>query len=367
MEDTSSVYSESILGDAVPGGLVIPYNPSVNKKEYRNDKKCTVCQKSFNMMGSMKKHFCKFCYRGVCIKCSNQAAFHPELNTNVRVCDSCYNMAVLQSVSENCQQEVAKQRTLAESAKEVLMAEVKSKNAARLEKDKLSAEYEELSEALGNEEYELNKKLNDLRTANIKSGTNSEMMINKYNSMSTESREKDIRIERLNQELKRMKEDTGTDKEKVAQIRQLLSDQENENLQLKQSLKKLEEQNETEIPGFRMSKEAELSNSIQRLKEQIYEIEKQNKNLKLKLKELKEEKASRNSNVSYLSNQLSQHSNPNSTVDSASIRYLKEQLSNQQGEIIVLKRQLDSNYSELSEDPEFHTEPARGRCNCSIL
>ena len=74
---------------------------------YKKDKTCLVCKKSFSMMGAMKKHYCKFCFHGVCAGCSKHRA--PDItNKNVRICDSCYQRAIQDQVRDNLQKDLDK-------------------------------------------------------------------------------------------------------------------------------------------------------------------------------------------------------------------------------------------------------------------
>lgn len=58
---------------------------------YAEDSKmCSICFITFSFLGP-SKHFCSFCFRAVCSKCSMQKAFHSDSKSVKKICDTCYS------------------------------------------------------------------------------------------------------------------------------------------------------------------------------------------------------------------------------------------------------------------------------------
>ena len=68
----------------------------IDKNAYHQDKNCVICNSKFGNIGITitKKYFCKFCYRGVCEKCSEN-----RVNNN-RCCKKCF-LPTVQEAPEN--------------------------------------------------------------------------------------------------------------------------------------------------------------------------------------------------------------------------------------------------------------------------
>ena len=93
-----------------PSIIESPFGPTVTFKGklaedrilYKKDKKCIFCGDAFGFgILHAKKHYCKFCYRGICAKCSPKSAFHPEDKKNLRICNFCCENSVKESFSES--------------------------------------------------------------------------------------------------------------------------------------------------------------------------------------------------------------------------------------------------------------------------
>ena len=93
-----------------PSIIESPFGPTItfrgklaeDRTLYKKDKKCIFCGDSFGLgILHAKKHYCKFCYRGICSKCSPKSAFHPEDKKNLRICNFCCENIVKESFSES--------------------------------------------------------------------------------------------------------------------------------------------------------------------------------------------------------------------------------------------------------------------------
>ncbi|OMJ67630.1 hypothetical protein SteCoe_35151 [Stentor coeruleus] len=69
--------------------------------KFQADKNCAVCQIAFGIIGIVhaKKYLCKFCYRGVCNKCSPEKFVHPIDKQECRICVACVEKVMEKSLS----------------------------------------------------------------------------------------------------------------------------------------------------------------------------------------------------------------------------------------------------------------------------
>ncbi|OMJ82663.1 hypothetical protein SteCoe_16586 [Stentor coeruleus] len=69
--------------------------------KFQTDKNCAVCQIAFGLIGIVhaKKYLCKFCYRGVCNKCSPEKIMHPIEKQECRICIACVEKVMEKSLS----------------------------------------------------------------------------------------------------------------------------------------------------------------------------------------------------------------------------------------------------------------------------
>ena len=103
-ESVTSTISESMHTTDLFDALELGKDPQA----YKLDKNCRICSTKFGKIGIMhaRKHYCKFCYRGVCAKCSPQVAVHPVQLKRLRVCNTCCQKAVINKFTENLKLEI---------------------------------------------------------------------------------------------------------------------------------------------------------------------------------------------------------------------------------------------------------------------
>ena len=117
-ESVHSTFSESMQANDLFDSLELGKDPSA----YKIDKNCTVCGCKFGKIGIMhaRKHYCKFCYRGVCATCSPQVAVHPVKHTKLRVCNKCCQKAVINKFTEHFRLDIEVERHRKEGIKKEL-------------------------------------------------------------------------------------------------------------------------------------------------------------------------------------------------------------------------------------------------------
>ena len=114
-ESVHSTFSESMQTTDLYDTLELGKDPNA----YKNNKNCTICGCKFGKIGirNARKHYCKFCYRGVCATCSPQVAVHPVKHTKLRVCNKCCQTAVINKYTEHFKLDIEVERHRKEGIK----------------------------------------------------------------------------------------------------------------------------------------------------------------------------------------------------------------------------------------------------------
>ena len=78
------------------------------KSQYTTDSRCLRCDAKFGfgLMKYVKKHWCKFCGRGVCSNCSPQKVPNPETSRIDRICNLCYQRVMTDHFKKTLDQEI---------------------------------------------------------------------------------------------------------------------------------------------------------------------------------------------------------------------------------------------------------------------
>lgn len=99
---------------------------SSNTQAYKSQNNCAVCvsivKKSH--FSKNRKYYCKFCYKAVCINCSNLKCFHPILNQAKRICIACFNEAIRKQVKETTKDLISKYIKVAIEESKVNIGEI---------------------------------------------------------------------------------------------------------------------------------------------------------------------------------------------------------------------------------------------------
>lgn len=97
-----------------------------NTQAYKSQNNCAVCvaivKKSH--FSKNRKYYCKFCYKAVCINCSNLKCFHPILNQAKRICIACFNSAIRKQVKESTKDLISKYIKVAIEESKVNIGEI---------------------------------------------------------------------------------------------------------------------------------------------------------------------------------------------------------------------------------------------------
>ena len=321
-------------------------DPNAHKK----DKACTVCSKSFSMMGSMKKHFCKFCFRGVCGGCSKHSAPDPSKaynpsdsskTTNVRICDSCYQKAIQDQVRDNLQKDLDKEKAEISEIQQKLAVENEQRKNESYRRDFLERKLQEIRIENSRKEKELIDQSEKL-TKEIK---NMELDIEELtkilNNAENEKKAKDDKIFSLKQEISLLKSETQGDIDKIAELRKLVEEQELENERLSNELSyHAEVSADGDDPLSKTSLMDGLKLKYSQAKEQHKEMKKENENLKRKLAGLREENATKKAEIAKLEEGGGRKRSMSRV--SSDIKELEDQLVYQQQEIARLNEKINA-------------------------
>lgn len=156
--------TDLILNSSISPAFILPIlNPSpsanFNSEEYKYKKSCKICTIPLKITKLHSRHRlrqCKFCYDAVCDPCSSLKLSHPSHESEQRICVSCLNSTIKNSLRSNMDQQISNKR------RESLTLLIKEKQ----EIFKIQKRVEELinlCDAKSNELLEKNKEIEKLK------------------------------------------------------------------------------------------------------------------------------------------------------------------------------------------------------------
>lgn len=291
--DINFSFIESTSGPTVSFKGKLPED----RKLYKKDKKCVFCAQTFGIgILNAKKHFCKFCYRGICAKCSPKVAFHPEDRRNLRICNFCCEDSVKESFAEGFQIRAAEIQQQIQSYKKesaqvfneiqlILKDIYKFENLIRLEQEnwkEILDKHKNLPE-LTKEKSLLNSKFQNFML--------------KYEDIKKFFSIQDSKISKLGLAVQIERKNSLSQKQTLAELKTHLSEIQDARLHLhtrgyKRSssvvLSEPEKKEESEF-NAQVIRNFELESQNLRLQMEIEKIENQNQELAIRLRSLKEE------------------------------------------------------------------------------
>ncbi|CAG9333539.1 unnamed protein product [Blepharisma stoltei] len=349
------------------------FDPSADRNAWKQDKVCSVCYQSFSMMGNGKKHYCKFCFRGVCGNCSMHKGLQPERNAALRICDNCYHRGIEDQVKSNFERELEREKQETLEVEENIKLEKKNNNKELLEIKLLKDKIEKCKQELTRKETELANQAASLKDDMKNMESDSDALYENLEIIKNEIRTKESKIAALREELQGVKKQCEVDRKRVMDLKNAIDEQEKENLKVQESLNLLEDKEkraeENNLNVIKAEKDVKLK--IQKTKEQLEEARKDNENLRKRLLPLRQERDRRVSELEELENKV-QETREEEKRTTDQVKYLKEKSEAQKQEIIRLQAKVNKN-NEAQELVDGHSsetssvEPeARGRCKCII-
>lgn len=101
-EEESVMLDNPNLPINVPADLLPKY-----REMWKTDKQCLMCGVGFGL--TQHKYRCKFCYRGVCAKCSKHLFLHPELQMPKRCCNRCFRRFISSTLRDEIDTKIYEQ------------------------------------------------------------------------------------------------------------------------------------------------------------------------------------------------------------------------------------------------------------------
>ena len=235
-ESVNSTFSESMQTTENFENLELGKDPNA----YKKDKNCIICNTKFGKIGiaHARKHFCKFCYRGVCAKCSPQVAFHPTKRTKLRVCNNCCQKSVINKFSESFRIEI-------DDLREKIIQDSKELEETHQETENITKEANELEENLKEEQEKELKLIQDQRPVfelernhKIKQ-EKMEVLLKKSKKDADEIRQKDLALQNYEKELENLKKLKKEKEIEIIKIRDELSEKQDEQIVISRKIEKL--------------------------------------------------------------------------------------------------------------------------------
>ncbi|OMJ69547.1 hypothetical protein SteCoe_32707 [Stentor coeruleus] len=275
-----------------------------DKIAYKKDKNCIICQAKFGKVGIVhaRKHYCKFCYRGVCAKCSPQVAVHPVERKKLRVCNNCCQKAVINKYTEQFRMDIdhvkLQQDSVNEEIQKILSERAKIKeDTENLENLIESEQAKELTYIqLKKSNHELEKKLESKKVQN-------EKLMKEHKLKKTELDSQDKNYQKLVAVIENLKETIKSCKEECVKLNNELAEKQDEKISIKKQIEeriaKISENQKSkedfnkiekvkaELNGLQIQVEKEMTEKNGMIKE-ISELRDENDALSFKLKVAKE-------------------------------------------------------------------------------
>ncbi|CAG9322668.1 unnamed protein product [Blepharisma stoltei] len=104
--------SDSLILSNIVNFQLIIIDPNVNKDIYLMDSSCLICKNKFIL--ARHKYRCKFCWHGVCAKCSKQKTYHPTYECAKRICDECFKAYIYKLSNASIENEVSRSKKVIE-------------------------------------------------------------------------------------------------------------------------------------------------------------------------------------------------------------------------------------------------------------
>lgn len=307
---------------------------------YKKDKSCGVCQKSFSIIGSMKKLYCKICYRGVCAGCSKHRA--PDINgKNSRICDSCYQKTIHGQVKDSLQKEVDRVAEEIEEIQKSLVLEKEQRKHESYRRDLLERQLEQAKVENRMKEKKLVQKSEELEEEIKIMRVKIEEFTKVLAGADSIKNKMDAEIDGLRQETNLLRGEAQADIDKISDLKRLIEEQDLENQRLEKELQSHKSVlGDNDDPYIKENLMDELKFKLANANETFKESKKDNEAMKKKLAALKEANSEKKLEISRIDD-VNVRKRSVSKI-SLNIKELEDQLVYQQQEIERLQAKLNS-------------------------
>lgn len=258
-----------------------------DKSAYKKDKNCIICQAKFGKVGIVhaRKHYCKFCYRGVCAKCSPQVAIHPIERKKLRACNNCCQKAVINKFTEQFRMDIDHVKLQQDSAND----EIQKISLERTKIKEDTEKFEKLIEAEQAKELtyiQLRKSNHKLKKKLESNKEKSEKLMKEHKLKKTELDGQEKNYQKLTAVIENLKETLKSCKEECIKLNNELAERQDEKI----SIKKRIEERIAKISESQKSKED--FNKIEKIKAELnglqIQVEKEMTEKNIMIKEITE-------------------------------------------------------------------------------
>ncbi|CAG9316429.1 unnamed protein product [Blepharisma stoltei] len=256
VEEASDTSANSSLLDNSRSILEFNFDLPQDRDHYKKDKKCTVCKTKFGKVGlvNFKKYCCKFCYKGVCLKCSPKQVMHPETLKLERICSNCYQKSKEAQVVEKQEQNLIAVQQIRQEVIAKVEEENQSKNKNKQNAKILAEKYEKLKLEKDQELSRLNdviKQLNEQRDTLI---DNFQQTKEKMNKVQEEMANRDKLQNDLDNDLSGIISSSERDRNEIGQLRNNLAQIQDEHVRLIRQIEEMSGPVDTKAKVKRKSK-----------------------------------------------------------------------------------------------------------------
>jgi chromosome segregation ATPase len=319
-------------GTSFSSGFELP----VDRTAYLSDSSCTCCGSCFEDDFSDRKH-CTFCYRGVCESCLSKQSVHHEKGPNTPICENCYEKQLTKGVNL-----LERLRSEIEELKEKFGHEKRAtQNEAKL-KMELEDELEKLVSSEKDKENSVLKEIYLLREANSK--LEKEVLL-----LELEQKEKEVECKNLEQKIKNVQEEAESLKAKYhnTQSTESLKEALEKAREEYEKLKSEVENNESQIQSSK-AEELELELKRDKLREELVKAEEKFAELTQNVRESENEELQQREKIQRLEEGISIYSrresssfiNLNESKFAIEYNKLKQQIEERNQTIDKLKNEI---------------------------
>ncbi|CAG9313700.1 unnamed protein product [Blepharisma stoltei] len=151
--------------------LLIGVDPNADKDLYLQDTACIICKSEFGI--TKRKYRCKFCWRGVCSKCSEQKTYHPIFNIAKRICDDCFKIYVHRLSTVSVEYEVSRSKQVIEELQYYITNVIEEKKRDVTMVEVLKGKYQLIEKEIQNikNQYDNRTKLREAVEEKLKENT----------------------------------------------------------------------------------------------------------------------------------------------------------------------------------------------------
>lgn len=255
---------------------------STDKNAWKKDKKCYICKSKFGNKLSLindKRFRCKFCWRGVCGKCTPTRARHPDYEKPQRICNACFQRSKENKISESYSIELDKARNERDDLEIRLELEKRENETQTKERKALEEKYEQAEKEAAQRVTEQKQAVDSLRSQRDEIAKKYSSLKNQIVEAEQESKQRTQVYLEIEQELKSLKASKNCDRDELGVLRNELAERQDENVRLLRLLdeKRAPPLDESPKQRKRREKEEKLKAEIEMLSEQHREIQDENR------------------------------------------------------------------------------------------